>query len=244
MIKALKGAIGFLSTLPAGRSPEEFESFRKSVEVMPFAGLIIGIICGMICYLFSLLSVQFLTPLAFLAVEGINHLDGLADVGDAIFAPESKKFSALKDLNTGVGGVVSLLMWMFAISFSSLKMNPEFIFLTAVLSEVVAKTCMMLMLSTTKPLWTGLGSYMMEFASFDESAKSAAMAGGFALFLRITFSYPALTIFVVSLLLFLLLRWYFLRTFGGVNGDMFGATNSIAIAFTFVLARCMNCLHF
>jgi len=243
-LNAVKGAIGFLSILPIGENPEEFESFRRRIYLMPLVGLILGLICGIICYLLSFLLLQFLTPLAFVSVEGINHLDGLADVGDAIFAPETRRFNALKDINTGTGGTIFLLIWIISISLTSIKMSSDWIFFTSLISELSAKTCMMLMLSTTKPLWTGMGSYMMEFAKFDNSAKSAIFAGGFAFFVQLVFKYPALILFTFSLLLFLILRFYFMRVFGGVNGDMFGATNCIVLAFNFILAWCLKCWLF
>ncbi len=236
---SLAGAIGFLTTLPLGRDEKSFESFRRRIYVMPLAGVIAGAIAGLLCYFFSLFGLQFLSPLAIVGIEGINHLDGLADFGDAVFAPEGKKLKAMKDLNVGCGGNLAISMWAISISLASLGIKPPWLFLTALIAEVSAKSSMLLLMSTTKPAWEGMGSYMAEFAN-SSAAIAVVLAGVFAVFIQLT-GYPAFFAFLASMALTAILRQYFIRKFNGISGDMLGAVNCIAVAACFVFARVMAC---
>jgi len=239
-VRSIAGAIGFLTTFPAGRSAESFEAFRHRVYVMPLAGVIIGLICGAICYVFGILSISFLAPLAILAVEGINHLDGLSDFGDALFAHGERKLKALKDLNTGAGGTVLLTLWCITVSLIAWKLSPVYLFFTVLSAEISAKSCMLLTLSTSRPLWDGMGKYMMEFADA-KSTLSSILAGVLMFVLQYSLNFPFLELFLASMLGCLLVKVYSERALGGVNGDVVGAVNCISIAICFVCAWCLCC---
>ncbi len=239
-VLSIAGALGFLTTFPVGRSAESFEAFRRRVYVMPLAGIIIGTICGTICYILGILSLGFLAPLAILAVEGINHLDGLSDFGDALFAHGERKLKALKDLNTGAGGTVLLTLWCITVSLTAWKLSPLYLFFTALSAEISAKSCMLLTLSTSKPLWDGMGKYMMEFADA-RATLSSVLAGVLMLALQYSLSFPFLELFLASMLGCLLVKVYSERAFGGVNGDVVGAVNCISVAVCFACAWCLCC---
>lgn len=231
---SLSGALGFLTTIPVGRNYESFEAFRRRIYIMPLAGAIVGLVCGVICFILGLLSLNFLAPLAVLSVEGINHLDGLSDFGDAVFAHGERKLKALKDLNTGVGGTFTVTLWCLCVALTAWKLKPSYLLFTTFTAEVSAKSCMLLILSTSEPLWEGMGKYMMEFASPIKSLMSVFVAGIAMTALQYYLKYPFLYMFLISVTSFLFVRAYSLRVFGGVNGDVVGATNSISIAICFI----------
>ncbi len=229
-MRSLLGALGFLTTLPAGRDSKSFEAFRRKIYVMPFAGLISGLICSAICLFLSLAGVSFLAPLAFLAVEGINHLDGLSDFGDAVFAPSSRKVQAMKDVNTGAGGTVAVVLWALSVSLSSARMNAAELALFALFAEVCGKSGMLLALTTSRAAWEGMGSYMMEFAEKKTTALSLAFVSTLALIAQLLSGYPLFYAYISSIVLSAIVVFYSVRTFGGVSGDIFGAINCLAIA--------------
>ena len=229
-MKSLLGAIGFLTTLPAGGDETSFEAFRRRIYVMPLAGFLIGLLCALANSLLSLVGLSFLAPASFLAVEGINHLDGLADFGDSLFAPRSRKRDAMKDLKTGAGGTVFVVLWTLAISISASRMSLPELFVFSLFAEVSAKSGMLLAITFSRPAWEGMGSYMMEYASKGATLLVLAFAAVVSAVVQLISGYGVLYAFAFSLVVSLLVMAYSHRTFGGVSGDVFGAINCFALA--------------
>ncbi len=235
-MKAIAGALGFFSTIPVGRDAESFESLRENLWILPIVGAILGIFMAIpiLILIRFVKNLAFLAVLIYLAVEGINHIDGLADFGDALFAPKDRKLKALKDLKTGVGGTVAVCIYIFSLMQTFSILHPDEIVLAVIYSQMMAKFGMLLLLTTTKPIWEGMASCMMEFAR-----RSDLVVG---LTIVIVFTLACLTIYpkivwvnVAVILLCLLYRLYVIRTFGGVNGDIVGALNCLAFAFSLIL---------
>ncbi len=222
-MRALAGALGFFSTIPLGRDKESFESLRRNLWILPIVGILLGAL--MAVPIFLLRSFAFLGILAYLALEGINHIDGLADFGDALFAPKDRKLKALKDLNIGVGAAVTVSIYTFTLMWSFMNVWREPV--AIVDSQMMAKFGMLMMLTTTKPLWGGMGAYMMEHAKIKDLALGSAIL---ALTTALIYMIRPEVLFVniLTICVCLIYRHYVLRTFGGVNGDMIGAMNCIA----------------
>ncbi|AEA46634.1 adenosylcobinamide-GDP ribazoletransferase [Archaeoglobus veneficus] len=225
---ALRGALGFFTTLPVGRDIESYESLRRKLFVIPIAGFIAGIIAGVAAYGLALASLGFLSIVAILLVEGINHIDGLADFGDALFVDRSRKKEVLKDTRLGTGGCLSICLYIVAVSFSSALLEPIQLCLTLIVLEVSAKLAMLLLLTTSKPLWSGLASSIMEFANVRQFIYGLIIA--VILLIPIQLTFPALQLLAFSIALALAFRAYVMRAFGGINGDIAGALNCLTIA--------------
>lgn len=235
-MKALAGALGFFSTVPVGRDAESFESLRRNLWILPIVGVILGIFMAIpiLILVRFVKNLAFLAVLIYLAVEGINHVDGLADFGDALFAPKDRKLKALKDLKTGVGGTVTICIYFFTLMQTFMSLESDKIAIAIINSQMMAKFGMLLLLTTTKPIWSGMASCMMEFASRRDIVVGLAIV--------IVFTLACLTIYpkivwvnIAVILLCLLYRSYVTRTFGGVNGDMLGALNCLTFAFSLIL---------
>ena len=167
-----------------------------------------------------------------MAVEGINHIDGLSDFGDAIFAPKDRRFQALKDTKTGVGGTVVVCIYIFTLMQAFMNLKSV---VAIVNSQIMAKFGMLLLLTTTKPLWRGLASCMMEFASLRD------LVIGFIIMSILTAvcSLVYTDVIVINLILLILAfayRLFVVKVFGGVNGDLIGALNCITFASGLLLA--------
>ncbi len=234
-MKPLRAALSFFSTLPAGEGYEEYDALRRNLHVIPLAGTVIGILIASITFLISFFApnLTFLGVIVYLAFEGINHVDGLADVGDAIFAPRHRRKEVLKDVRVGAGGVVFVVAYLLLLfeSFKSFRSSTDL--LTAViLSQTSAKFSMLFLITTSKPLWKGMASNIMEFAN------RTHLLVGFFFLLTIYASFAvisgdAVTIIVhlvTSLFAALLIRSFAHNLFGGVSGDIFGASNCIVFA--------------
>ena len=232
IMKALAGGLGFFSRIPIGCDAESYESLRKNLWILPIIGIILGTIIATLAYPLSYIDgvvIGVLIVIIYLAVEGINHIDGLADFADSIFAPEHKKFDALKDLKTGVGGVTAICLYFLSLTASLTNLNGIELIIAIINSQMMAKFGMLLLLTTTKPLWDGLASSIMEYASKEDLYK------GFSIIIVIStvFSLIYFRVIVINLALLAICIFYralVLRKYGGINGDIVGALNCIVFA--------------
>ncbi len=221
VVKLIKSSLSFLTPIPL---KEGVEPLRRNMWMFPFTAIIIGFIISIPHFLGS--SILFLSLLFYIAGEGINHVDGLADFGDALFAPESRKKLALKDTKTGTGGIVAVVIYLLILHTTLPVVNIWQI----IFAQVLAKYCMLLLMLLSRPAWEGMASYMMELVG-----KRDLIVG--LLPLLITFYLSGVESVVPLLLSFgavLWLRNYAHSRFGGINGDLIGASNCTTFALTLV----------
>ncbi|MET1124428.1 MAG: adenosylcobinamide-GDP ribazoletransferase [Archaeoglobaceae archaeon] len=198
-----------MTTIPAGG---DLESFAKNLWLMPYVGLLLGALISLPLFIDPVLCV-----IAYVALEGINHIDGLADFGDSCFAPRERKREALKDTRIGAGGVAFVAVY-FAIlthSFEHVKV------LDIVFAQFAAKFSMLLMLTFAKPAWQGIASELMKHAR-----KRDVLAGIIPVAVALNYA-PFLVI--SALVAFVMVR-YGKKNFDGVSGDLAGAANCITFA--------------
>uniref|UniRef100_A0A7J2TI83 Adenosylcobinamide-GDP ribazoletransferase n=1 Tax=Archaeoglobus fulgidus TaxID=2234 RepID=A0A7J2TI83_ARCFL len=212
-LEILKSSISFLTTIPL---KGDIEVLRRNLWIFTFAGTLIGFLISIP----SILGLWILCLFLYVAIEGINHIDGLADFGDAFFAPREKKMTAMKDVKIGAGGLTFICLYFLVLYYSFQRVE----FLEIVFSQTIAKFSMLLLLTTSKPAWNGLGAYMMEFAR-----KRDLFFGSLPLLisaLKPSLIIPAL----FSILITIAIRRYSEKNFGGVSGDVIGASNCISFA--------------
>ena len=109
----------FMTRLPIPMDPK-FDSIKmgKSMRFFPVVGIVIGIIM----YVFYLLFGSFIRSayilagvmvLLEIAITGAMHLDGLSDTFDGIFSYRSKQkmLEIMKDSRIGANGAIALIMY-------------------------------------------------------------------------------------------------------------------------------------
>lgn len=106
--------------------------------------------------------------------------------------------------------------------------------LEIVLSQTFAKFSMLLMLTTSKPSYEGMGAYFMEFA------KKRDLAIG-AIPLILTLHQPVAFIpLTFSVFITLCLELYANSRLGGVSGDVIGASNCLTFASSLLVFSLLN----
>ena len=167
---------------------------------------------------------------AVLLMAGLHHTDGVLDVGDALMvqgAPARRR-AVLKDTRVGVGGIGSLFV-VYAPTLAALialtEASPARAALALLAAEVCVRSGMLLMLAFGKPAEQGSSS-----VPFVRALKGPRRAAGtvLALLLPMGIILPAglstpLAVLSVPLLVLLSLRAA-RRAFGGIGGDVVGAT--------------------
>ena len=118
-LRGLRLATQFLTRLPVP-AVEDFsaEEFSRSSAWFPFVGLVIGVVVGLILLVCSYRSAALAAAVGLLAwvwMTGALHLDGLADLSDALAAAHrdnQRFFAVLADPHLGAFGVVSIVLML------------------------------------------------------------------------------------------------------------------------------------
>jgi adenosylcobinamide-GDP ribazoletransferase len=118
-LRGLRLATQFLTRVPVP-AVEDFsaEEFSRSSAWFPFVGLAIGVVVSAIIYVCAQRNAAVAGVLGLLAwvwMTGALHLDGLADLSDALAAAHrdaQKFFTVLADPHLGAFGVVSVVLML------------------------------------------------------------------------------------------------------------------------------------
>ena len=231
VLSALRGAVGFLTRIPVGHDQRAFEGFCARVGIVPLVGYLVG----------GLASAAFLVPapaptvallyvLALLAVTGINHADGLADLGDAavVHGDAERRREVMRDTTVGVGAVVAVAVGLGGLALGALGLTalPVGVAVAvAVASDVGAKLGLVTLAVTGRASHEGLGSRLLG-AGPGQLGLGVALAGPAAV---LTWPNPAAAgALLAGPVVALALRGWAHGTLDGVGGDVFGATNELA----------------
>ncbi|MFC6940110.1 adenosylcobinamide-GDP ribazoletransferase [Salinirubellus sp. GCM10025818] len=230
VLSALRGALGFLTRLPVGHDEASWDAFRRTPVAFPLAGYFVGTLLAIPVVLpVPEPVVAFLFVCWMLAVTGITHLDGLADLGDAavVHDPERRR-AAMKDSQVGVGGTAAVVLSLVGLALAGLGL-AELPLRTAVglvvAAEVSAKLSMAGLAAVGTAAHEGLGSQVIE----GPPRRVLAPAIVSLPVLVLTWPSPAAA---VGLLVGLLAAWLLARWvqgwLGGLGGDALGAANELA----------------
>jgi adenosylcobinamide-GDP ribazoletransferase len=235
VLTALSGAVGFLTRLPVGRSEAAWDAFRGTPAAFPLAGWLVGALLTLPLALgYDLLGETPTTAFAFVVwvylVTGINHVDGVADLGDAmvVHGGPAERREVLKDTTVGVGAVLAVgivLLGLFSAATTLARLQPVAL-AVVVAAEVGAKAGMAVLVCTEESFVEGLGS------TFTDAADRGSLPAVAVVTLPVAvLGWPSLAPGVAlagALATTLAVRAWAHRRLGGVNGDVFGASNELA----------------
>lgn len=154
-----------------------------------------------------------LSYVVLLLITGLNHVDGLADVADALMVRDRERAKAvLEDPRKGAAGVFAIVATFF-VAAENLEDPAELIW-----AEVFSKSTVVAAARFSKPLKPGLG------ASFIEGARGGWFLTLPALAASLWACPNALAALAASLLLYFLAY----RHLGGANGDLLGFVMEIS----------------
>lgn len=232
VLSALRGALGFLSRLPVGHSEDAWAAFTAIPAAFPLAGYVVGGLVSLPFLAVGVLPGPVVAAAAFallIAVTGVNHADGLADLGDAAVvhgAPEARR-EVMRDTTVGVGAVLALGTVLVGLAFGLLAVTalPVRVAVAVVVaSEVGAKVAMAALACLGEPSHEGFGATMLDGNGPSDLLLALAVAVPAALVVV-----PVTAVALASALaVALLVRRWAQRTLDGVGGDVFGATNELA----------------
>ena len=229
MLKEISSIFSFLTIIPTSNS--NLEVIAKYMYLFPIVGVVIGLIVGSIGFGLSLfldpLIVSLLVVVSITILTGVHHMDGLADFADGLMVKgtKEKKLTAMKDLTTGSAGITAIVLYVVGLVIVISLSTGYQLFLAILLSEILAKFSMVLMASIGKSASLGSNSPFIELM---KNRKKLLMASILTLIpLIVLDSIMGLLVFTVGVVLTIFLVALTARSFGGITGDILGATNEL-----------------
>jgi adenosylcobinamide-GDP ribazoletransferase len=243
MLRQIKNLLAFLTVLPFRMDMEYLADSARLMWLFPLVGALLGLLAGVFGWAVGLVLPALVSGALALAVllllTGLHHTDGLLDFADAVMyhGTKERKIEIMHDQFTGAGAVgFGLMTYLItALAFGEL-VKTVFIFgyavplvvPTLIVSELCAKLSMVVATWAGRAVHEGMNSPFM--AAMHDKGGGAQLAAAVALTFLVAvplLSFAgALTVLaaVVSALIMVAVAH---RNFGGVTGDVLGATNEL-----------------
>lgn len=232
-LRPVQSVLAFLTILPSGKQSHDIHYVARNMYLFPVAGLVIGGIVGAMAFGIS----PFLHPLlvgllvagALVIITGVHHTDALADFADGLMAKGGKevKRKAMLDPAVGSAGVAALVIYFagMIIVFQTGFSSGLAILTSIITAEVIAKYVMVLLANRGLSAWEGFSSPFT--AAMKDKRKMAAATGIMLAIVWLASSYAGLAALGVSLAIAGLMKYVSGRSFGGISGDVLGASNEM-----------------
>jgi adenosylcobinamide-GDP ribazoletransferase len=229
--------LSFFTALPV--RGVSLEAAARRIYLLPLVGLVTGVPGTAVILLGYAMPPGVVATVALgvvLLVAGLHHTDGVLDVGDALMVrgtPERRR-AVLKDARVGVGGIGALFVVYapaLAALFALANDSPARAALALLAGEVSARSAMLLALAFGKAAESNSSSVpFIRALKGSRRVVGALLAmlgpllcllplGGIALLAALSAPLTALVALQMAR-----------RTFGGIGGDVVGATGELARA--------------
>ena len=243
----MRALLSFFTVLPVRGAT--LEEAAREIQLLPLIGLVTGLPGAVL-----LLAAPFVPPgvaatLALgtvLLAAGLHHADGVLDVGDALMAqggPDRRR-EVLRDTRVGVGGLGALFL-VYAPTVGALAalcaVSPGRAALALLAGEVAARSAMLLVLVFGEPTDSRSSSLPFVRALSGPRRTPAvivALLAPLPLLLAMSFLLAPLAIMAVPLGAFGALRISAAK-FGGIGGDVVGATGEACRAVVLIALSAM-----
>jgi adenosylcobinamide-GDP ribazoletransferase len=229
MFKAISSIVSFLTIIPSKNS--ELEIIAKNMYLFPIVGALIGLVIGAAGYGLSLFAHPLITGLvltgALAIITGIHHTDALCDFADGIMAKgtKEKKLKAMRDPAVGSAGVITVVLYAAGMILALSMMKGFALFEAILLSELMAKLSMVIQANRGLSAWQGLSS---PFTQSMKDPRKLAVSMTLAIIPTLILGGVTGVFVVVSCIgLSFLLLAVANKSFGGISGDVFGASNEL-----------------
>jgi adenosylcobinamide-GDP ribazoletransferase len=227
-MSAVLSLLQFTTILPLGK-PQDLGAFARHSWLYPLAGYVVGGLAAIPVFFIADRTIAAAAAVALvLFISGAHHFDGLLDLGDGLMAhgDREKRVRALTDRQVGAGGVAAGIATTLLL-FAGLQAAAP-VAAAIIAAEVCAKFSMEYLTVFGEPFREGIHSFLHQHARPD----FAVLAGLLCLPLFLLPLPPlkvagALVVMVLCPAVLLLLAR---RLFGGVNGDIAGASNEMTRA--------------
>lgn len=236
-MKSLLLALQFFTIIPVNKNlPMERRSITGMYSIFPFVGVVTGAIACLILYFeWSPLMTAFSIVLLGILLSGGLHMDGFIDTSDAFFSykDRSKRFEILDDPRVGAFGVMAVVLLVVGkiIIVSEVLAASSFCWIFILLIPYFSRVILITLFSLTNSAkMSGLAYFFKQKMNGNVVLIVAACHFfiGVAAVGWLTDWFIAVTFAVVLVGFLCLFRSWILRNFGGVTGDLLGASVEVS----------------
>jgi adenosylcobinamide-GDP ribazoletransferase len=202
--------------------------------LFPIVGLIIGVLSIPIAiasfYFLNHLVSGFLITIYLIIITGMHHTDALADFADGIMVKgnKEKKYKAIHDPTTGSAGTVAIISYCIGLILTISAFNEIGSLVASMLiSEIIAKYALVMQAFFSESAWEGYSSL------FTKNMKSRwkMMVSTIMTLTLIMLIGQSIQLTIQALITGIgccfLIIYISKKNFGGISGDVMGATNEI-----------------
>jgi adenosylcobinamide-GDP ribazoletransferase len=232
VMKSILSLLQFTTVLPLGKA-QDLEYFARRSYLYPLAGYVIGALVALLVFFIANHTIAAAVAVALLIlITGAHHFDGLLDFGDGLMAhgDQEKRIRALTDRNVGAGAI-ALGITITLLLFAGLQ-EAVSIVCTLIIGEVCAKFSMAFLTAYGTPFHEGMQSYLHQFAQPGFPVISFLLC--LPLFLLPVAPVKIFAALILMIICPVILLVISKRLFGGVNGDVVGASNEITRALVII----------
>ncbi len=239
VFKSILEIISFLTIIPIGKfgKSDSLDNISKKMFLFPFIGLLIGLLTIPVVlisfYLFNQFLSAFIVTIFIIVLTGIHHTDALADFADGIMVRGNKenKYNVMHDPRIGAARTVAMSGYVIGmvIAISSIT-SLDRLMVAIILSEIMSKYSMVLQSHYCESAWDGYSSL---FTKNMKSKKKMVIATIITIVLIVlivfisNMSVLGLQIFIVGIICCFIVIYISKKNFGGITGDVMGATNEL-----------------
>lgn len=239
--------MSFLTIVPVSRASSitDINLIASTMYIFPLVGAIMGIAVGMLAYIISFylppLVLGFLIVLILIVITGVNHTDALADFADGIMAKGGKeiKYKAMNDPAVGSAGVVALVLYLsgMIIILSSFTSSTK-LCASIISAEIIAKYVMVLQAYGGRSAWEG---YSSPFTKAMKDRRKFVVATGVTLpLIFFATGLIGMVSLCSSVIVAIIIKYSANRSFGGISGDVLGASNEISRLSSLIVMSSFN----
>jgi adenosylcobinamide-GDP ribazoletransferase len=227
-LRDIVACLGFYTRLPVNAQSER--PLALAQWAAPVAGLVVGLIAGVVGWLLWRAGVPGTIAAAFIlaasiALTGALHEDGLADIADGFGGGREReqKLVIMKDSRIGTYGVLALALsvlvrWSALVAL--LAASGLVTLLTLIAAHAASRALIPWFMATVPPARPdGLSASV---GRIDSQTATIALIVGVACLLPLGYAVTAVSILLLGAVFFFL-RWLTLRQIGGQTGDVLGA---------------------
>jgi adenosylcobinamide-GDP ribazoletransferase len=204
------------------------------MHFFPLVGALVGLLAGAFAWVLGLVLpsavVGMLGVGLILLVNGLQHADGLLDFGDGLMCHGSRerKLRVMQDPATGAGGLALGIVVLVTTALSISDLNRSILVQSLIVCEAAAKFSMVFEAWAGKSARAGMNTVFVN-AMHARYGNSKATASVVILLVVsvLLLRQVGLLVGLVSILVSIAILTIARRNFGGITGDVMGATNEI-----------------
>jgi adenosylcobinamide-GDP ribazoletransferase len=241
-VSGLKNSVAFLTIFPVGMDDNGIVQAASYMPFFPIIGAIVGLVVGIGIWLLQLILPQIISAVIgmglLLLINGGQHVDGLLDFGDGVMfhGSRSGKLRVMRDPTTGAGGFAlgSIILLVTVFSIAAIPSTLIVLVLTGV--EASALFAMVLATATGRSAHKGMNTVFVEAMHRRRTLRLITSSVIVLAISWLTLRSGGLIVVFGAALTASVMVMISDRNFGGLTGDVLGATNEIARAVSLLLA--------